>query len=118
MRRVESARPWLPPTRVLDAALAGEPAYPPWPHSVRPRQGLAGGCAPCAPPNGTARVMSAGCAVWVKIRTSATTRGQLARLGQNLHQSRFRPKVAPSPVLESDGLGRMSFLFQLVLKLL
>ena len=34
------------------AATAGEPAYPLGPRFAGPRQGLAGGCAPCDPPNG------------------------------------------------------------------
>ena len=34
-----------------DACLGGEPAYPPWPHFACPRRELAGGCAPCDPPN-------------------------------------------------------------------
>ena len=36
---------------LLDAAKAGEPAYSLGPHSVRPRQRLAGGCAPSDPRN-------------------------------------------------------------------
>ena len=51
MRRVEPERPQLPCPGLSAAAKAGEPAYPPWPHSVRPRQGLAGGRAPCDPHN-------------------------------------------------------------------
>ena len=35
-----------------DAAYVGQPAYPPWPHSVCLPEGLAGGCAPCDPRNG------------------------------------------------------------------
>ena len=34
------------------AAKVGQPAYPPWPHSVCLPEGLAGGCAPCDPRNG------------------------------------------------------------------
>ncbi len=35
-----------------DAAYVGQPAYPPWPHSVCLPEGLAGGCAPSDPRNG------------------------------------------------------------------
>ena len=37
------------PTGLLDTAMGGEPAYPPWPHSVCLPEGLAGGCAPSDP---------------------------------------------------------------------
>ena len=77
MRQSEPERPWPLRTGMSITAKAGEPAYPPWPHSVCLPEGLAGGCAPCDPPTATARVMSAGCAVWVKVRTSATTRRSL-----------------------------------------
>ena len=40
------------PTGLSDACLGGEPAYPPWPHSVCLPEGLAGGCAPSDPRNG------------------------------------------------------------------
>ena len=36
-------------TALSDAANAGKPAYPPWPHSACPPEGLAGGCAPSDP---------------------------------------------------------------------
>ena len=39
-------------TGLSDAAKAGEPAYPPWPHFAGPRRELAGGCAPSDPTNG------------------------------------------------------------------
>ena len=39
-------------TGLSDAAKAGEPAYPLGPRFAGPRQWLAGGCAPCDPPNG------------------------------------------------------------------
>ena len=42
----------LPPTGFSDATKVGEPAYPPWPHFVRPPEGLAGGRAPSDPRNG------------------------------------------------------------------
>ena len=38
-----------------DTANAGEPAYPPWPHSVCSPEGLAGGCAPSDPQLQTSR---------------------------------------------------------------
>ena len=37
------------PTGLSDASKVGEPAYPPWPHSVCLPEGLAGGCAPSDP---------------------------------------------------------------------
>ena len=40
------------PTGVFGASKVGQPAYPPWPHSVCLPEGLAGGCAPCDPRNG------------------------------------------------------------------
>ena len=52
MRRVEPERPRLRRTGLSDAAKAGEPAYPPWPHFVCLPEGLAGGCAPSDPHNG------------------------------------------------------------------
>ena len=39
-------------TGLSDAAKAGEPAYPPWPHFACPPEGLAGGRAPSDPRNG------------------------------------------------------------------
>ncbi len=52
MRRDEPERPRRR-TRLSDALIAGEPAYPLGPRFAGPRQGLAGGCAPSDPPNGT-----------------------------------------------------------------
>ena len=52
MRRVEPERPRMRRTGLSDAAKAGEPAYPPWPHFACPRRELAGGCAPSDPTNG------------------------------------------------------------------
>ncbi len=34
----------------LSHSIVAKPAYPPWPHSACPPEGLAGGCAPCDPP--------------------------------------------------------------------
>ena len=51
-RRVDPARSRARPTGSLGAATAGEPAHPLGPRSASPRQGLAGGRAPCDPHNG------------------------------------------------------------------
>ena len=49
MRRVGPERPRLRRTDLSDAAKAGEPAYPPWPHSVRPQRGWRGAVPPLTP---------------------------------------------------------------------
>ena len=46
VRRVESGHPQRPPTGLADAAKGGEPAYPPWPHSVCLPEGPGGGLCP------------------------------------------------------------------------
>ena len=46
-RRVPDAAP----TGSLDARFVDQPAYSLGPHSVSPLRRLAGGCAPCDPPN-------------------------------------------------------------------
>ena len=53
-----------------------EPAYPLGPRFAGPRPGLAGGCAPSGPPERQRHVMSAGRAVWVKIRASEAERAE------------------------------------------
>ena len=53
MRRVESERPRLRRTGLSAAAKVGEPAYPLGPRFAGPRRGLAGGCAPSDPRNGS-----------------------------------------------------------------
>ena len=50
--RAVPERPRLRRSGLSDAANAGEPAYPPWPHFACPPEGLAGGCAPSDPRNG------------------------------------------------------------------
>ena len=52
VRSAEPGRPRARPTGSSATANAGEPAYPPWPHSVCLPEGLAGGCAPSDPRNG------------------------------------------------------------------
>ena len=47
----------------LTTVIGPKPAYPPWPHSACPLEGLAGGCAPCDPPHPQRRAVSAGSAV-------------------------------------------------------
>ena len=76
MRRVEPERPRLRRTGLSAAPKAGEPAYPLGPRFAGPRQGLAGGCAPSGPPERQRHVMSAGRAVWVKIRASEAERAE------------------------------------------
>ena len=52
MRPVEPERPRPLQTGLSESANGGEPAYPPWPHSACPPEGLAGGCAPSDPRDG------------------------------------------------------------------
>ena len=61
------------PAGLSDACLGVEPAYPPWPRFARPRRELAGAVPPQTP-HRQRRVMSAGRAVWVKIRSSEAER--------------------------------------------
>ena len=53
LRSLDAERPWLLRTGSSGAAKAGEPAYPLGPRFACPRRGLAGGCAPSDPPNGS-----------------------------------------------------------------
>ena len=74
--RRASVRPQLRRTSLSAASKARKPAYPLGPRFARPRQGLAGGCAPSDPPQRQRRIMSAGRAVWVKIRASEAERAE------------------------------------------
>ena len=51
-RHREPERPQMLRPGLSDAAKVGEPAYPPWPHSACPPEGLAGGRAPSDPHKG------------------------------------------------------------------
>ena len=74
--RRASVRPQLRRTSLSAASKARKPAYPLGPRFAGPRQGLAGGCAPSGPPERQRHVMSAGRAVWVKIRASEAERAE------------------------------------------
>ena len=68
-------RPWdRSPQGLSDASCDDKPAYSPWPRFARPRRELAGGLCPLRPPHRQRRFMSAGRAVWVKIRSSEAER--------------------------------------------
>ena len=96
------------PTGLSDAAKGVKPAYPPWPHSVRPRRRLAGGRAPSDPTSPTARheprtrrvgedsrQRGGACRVARQGRAARLTLSDLARAGRPQNGGRLARYSAP-----------------------